>query len=178
MSGRWPMGRLMCASWTAARRSGAWYLGKRGPGATLTIPIPRSGSDRRSACPFFFTCARPMRPANGKAKCTTAKMDAHMTPRSPYAAPTPCTSKAAPWVFSAAARIGPASLNPRQLLPEPGHGKRPGPAHRVDRLPPPSAHASPLPRGGPISTGWNSTAAANVQTSDSARSLPMLEVPG
>src|SRR5437762_14223438 len=38
--------------------------------------------------------------------------------------------------------------------------------------------ASPSSRGGPISTGWNSTAAASVHTSDSARSLPMLEVPG
>ena len=33
-------------------------------------------------------------------------------------------------------------------------------------------------RGLPISTGWNSTAAASVQTSDSASSLPMLDVPG
>ena len=33
-------------------------------------------------------------------------------------------------------------------------------------------------RGGPISAGWNKSAAANVQTSDKASSLPMLEVPG
>src|SRR5690349_16970100 len=33
-------------------------------------------------------------------------------------------------------------------------------------------------RGGPISTGWNSTAAASVQTSDSAISWPMLDIPG
>src|SRR6185369_14942615 len=33
-------------------------------------------------------------------------------------------------------------------------------------------------RGGPISTGWNSTAAAIVVTSASAISLPMLDVPG
>ena len=33
-------------------------------------------------------------------------------------------------------------------------------------------------RGGPISAGWNKIAAANVQTSDKASSLPMLEVPG
>src|SRR5262249_5952217 len=33
-------------------------------------------------------------------------------------------------------------------------------------------------RGGPISTGWNSTAAAIVVTSASAINLPMLEVPG
>ena len=33
-------------------------------------------------------------------------------------------------------------------------------------------------RGGPIRTGWNSTAAAIVVTSASAISLPMLEVPG
>ena len=30
----------------------------------------------------------------------------------------------------------------------------------------------------PISTGWNSTAAASVDSSDSASSLPMLDVPG
>ena len=33
-------------------------------------------------------------------------------------------------------------------------------------------------RGGPISTGWKSTAAAMVVTSASAINLPMLEVPG
>jgi len=33
-------------------------------------------------------------------------------------------------------------------------------------------------RGGPISTGWNNTAAAIVVTSASAINLPMLEVPG
>src|ERR1700727_2287280 len=33
-------------------------------------------------------------------------------------------------------------------------------------------------RGRPISAGWNSAAAASVQASDSASSLPMLEVPG
>src|SRR5581483_4605705 len=33
-------------------------------------------------------------------------------------------------------------------------------------------------RGGPISAGWNSAAAASVQASDSASSLPMLEMPG
>src|ERR1700724_2433171 len=33
-------------------------------------------------------------------------------------------------------------------------------------------------RGGPISAGWNKIAADNVQTSDNASSLPMLEVPG
>src|SRR5262245_52583903 len=36
----------------------------------------------------------------------------------------------------------------------------------------------PTSRGGPIRTGWNSTAAASVQTSERASSLPMLEVPG
>src|SRR5215469_11876017 len=33
-------------------------------------------------------------------------------------------------------------------------------------------------RGGPISTGWNSTAASMVQTSESDISWPMLDVPG
>ncbi len=33
-------------------------------------------------------------------------------------------------------------------------------------------------RGGPIRIGWNSTAAASVVTSDSAKSSPMLDVPG
>ena len=33
-------------------------------------------------------------------------------------------------------------------------------------------------RGRPISAGWNSTAAAIVQSSDSAMSFPMLDVPG
>ena len=33
-------------------------------------------------------------------------------------------------------------------------------------------------RGGPIKAGWNNTAAAMVQTSESAISLPMLDVPG
>lgn len=33
-------------------------------------------------------------------------------------------------------------------------------------------------RGRPISTGWNSTAAAIVQSSDSAINLPMLDMPG
>src|SRR5262249_30970894 len=33
-------------------------------------------------------------------------------------------------------------------------------------------------RGGPISTGWNSTAAAIVQTRDNAINLPILAVPG
>ena len=37
---------------------------------------------------------------------------------------------------------------------------------------------SPISRGGPMSTGWNSTAAAKVLTRDSAKSLPMLDVPG
>jgi hypothetical protein len=32
-------------------------------------------------------------------------------------------------------------------------------------------------RGGPISAGWNRAAEASVQSSDSAKSLPMLEVP-
>jgi hypothetical protein len=32
--------------------------------------------------------------------------------------------------------------------------------------------------GGPISAGWNKIAAARVQTSDKASSLPMLDVPG
>src|SRR5580704_8619176 len=40
------------------------------------------------------------------------------------------------------------------------------------------AHSGSVWRGGPISTGWNSTAAAIVHTSDSAISLPMLDVPG
>ena len=34
------------------------------------------------------------------------------------------------------------------------------------------------PRGGPISAGWNKTAAANVQTSARAISFPMLDMPG
>src|SRR5258705_7405906 len=33
-------------------------------------------------------------------------------------------------------------------------------------------------RGGPMSTGWNSTAAAIVQTRDSAINLPILAMPG
>ena len=33
-------------------------------------------------------------------------------------------------------------------------------------------------RGGPISAGWNRAAEASVQSSDNAKSLPMLEVPG
>src|SRR6266478_3922127 len=40
------------------------------------------------------------------------------------------------------------------------------------------ALASPFSRGRPMRAGWKSTAAASVQTSDSARSLPMLDVPG
>ena len=32
-------------------------------------------------------------------------------------------------------------------------------------------------RGGPISAGWNRAAEASVQSSDSAKSFPMLEVP-
>ena len=39
-------------------------------------------------------------------------------------------------------------------------------------------YISPSLRGLPISTGWNSTAAASVQSSDSASNLPMLDVPG
>ena len=35
-----------------------------------------------------------------------------------------------------------------------------------------------ISRGGPMRTGWNSTAAASVHKSDSASNLPMLEVPG
>ena len=34
------------------------------------------------------------------------------------------------------------------------------------------------PRGGPIRAGWNRTAAASVQTSAKAISLPMLDMPG
>ena len=34
------------------------------------------------------------------------------------------------------------------------------------------------PRGGPIRAGWNRTAAASVQTSARAISLPMLDMPG
>src|SRR6476659_8045041 len=37
---------------------------------------------------------------------------------------------------------------------------------------------SSVSRGLPISAGWNSTAAHIVHTSESASSLPMLEVPG
>src|ERR1700676_1623656 len=37
---------------------------------------------------------------------------------------------------------------------------------------------SPISRGLPISAGWNNSTAASVVTSDSANSLPMLEVPG
>ena len=33
-------------------------------------------------------------------------------------------------------------------------------------------------RGGPMSAGWNNTAAANVVTSEIASSWPMLDVPG
>ena len=39
-------------------------------------------------------------------------------------------------------------------------------------------YISPSSRGLPISTGWNSTAAASVVSSESASSLPMLDVPG
>ena len=40
------------------------------------------------------------------------------------------------------------------------------------------SQASRSTRGLPIRTGWNSTAAASVVSSDSASSLPMLDVPG
>src|SRR5262249_26251637 len=40
------------------------------------------------------------------------------------------------------------------------------------------AQVSSFTRGGPISAGWNSTAAAILHTSARAISLPMLEVPG
>ncbi len=40
------------------------------------------------------------------------------------------------------------------------------------------ALASSFSRGCPIRAGWNSTAAASVQASDKANSLPMLDVPG
>src|SRR5437764_15460259 len=68
--------------------------------------------------------------------------------------------------------------------------RRPEPAHRGSYAEP---HARPrrgkfrapqwdhvvsLCRGGPISAGWNSTAAAIVHTRASAISLPMLDVPG
>ena len=39
-------------------------------------------------------------------------------------------------------------------------------------------YISPSSRGLPISSGWNSTAAASVVSSESASSLPMLDVPG
>src|SRR5689334_1902619 len=62
-------------------------------------------------------------------------------------------------------------------------------AQAVPRLPQPRAELSPptpsaisayfpISRGLPISAGWNSNTAASVVTSDSASSLPMLDVPG
>src|SRR5882757_8967167 len=52
-------------------------------------------------------------------------------------------------------------------------------SRRPDRPIPSAISAySPISRGLPISAGWNSNTAASVVTSESARSLPMLAVPG
>jgi uncharacterized protein (DUF2147 family) len=69
-------------------------------------------------------------------------------------------------------RVAPPIRRPRGLLP---------PQPRANLRPPtPSAISaySPISRGLPISAGWNSSTAARVVTSESASSLPMLDVPG
>src|SRR6266478_2466958 len=56
------------------------------------------------------------------------------------------------------------------------------PKHRVKSPPRPirsvTSVYSRISRGFPISAGWNNSTAASVVTSESAKSLPMLEVPG
>src|SRR5258708_1145818 len=76
----------------------------------------------------------------------------------------------------------PARTMGRQSRPAPARAQAQTPAGAPEDLgrdqPPSSAPASQVSRGGPMRTGWNSTAAGSVQSNDRARSLPMLDVPG
>jgi hypothetical protein len=106
-------------------------------------------------------------------------------------------SRAACWASSAAAKPGPASHPQFRAAPPtawPGEHRRPQPGppgrsrlrkrqvrnRRQRSRPIPSVISvySRISRGFPISAGWNSNTAASVVTSESARSLPMLAVPG
>jgi hypothetical protein len=126
-----------------------------------------------------------------------ARTDSPTVRPSSRSARTKWKSRAACWASSAAAKPGPASRPRYQAAPPTawpgGHrGRQPGPPGR-SRLPKrqvrnrcqrsrpiPSAISvySRISRGLPISAGWNSNTAASVVTSESARSLPMLAVPG
>jgi len=60
----------------------------------------------------------------------------------------------------------------------PGDSSRfPAPANRAEIWSATSVY-SRISRGFPINAGWNNSTAASVVRSESAKSLPMLEVPG
>ena len=139
-------------------------------GKTYTSHISLASPDvlQVRGCVLGFLCGGEdwTRVTDEQQSAASARGEAGPRP-APPTAPRQAPPPAHPNAGKPSSRRAPAPIDVRDRI---ARGRLPSTASR---------RSGPLDsRGAPISAGWNSTAAHIVHTSDSARSLPMLDVPG